>query len=457
MKKFITLCIFLGVIISIFAQNDAYQQLQEAAGTNSGYIPPVNGPTILGDDANNSYTNNANAQIIANYQTKAVSINNEGVVYHNSGNYNKAIRYYKKALWYNPYSEVARNNLKNARNAQKIYNKNKRITQSNNREAKRINKKVVKEQNNHNNQQNLSQLAILEAKPNTNTDSEQDLNAKIEAEKAVQDLEEAQYILTDLKSRLNKTNRLLKTYSKSLANNSQELDTWAEMVDKTYKNTLNVSKEYFTQMFMKYNLLTNFDPKYKNGPYLKLKELLSSTDPKKSTWLINEFADKHLNPSDVEYVVGLLMLNNDAKSLTSQMFDGNSDKTKTNLDAVLFVNSIFESAKWIKYDDLKDAPFFRQMANGKNKTMPGEWFTQAKVIGEVYSDLVVQCVSWNNINRLNEDNAAKIQKVNLLIYSQERTVEQIKCIENSIKDDNLNNVNKCIGKTKLHTPPPFLY
>jgi len=99
---------------------------------------------------------------------------------------------------------------------------------------------------------------------------------------------------------------------------------------------------------------------------------------------------------------------------------------------------------------------FKQMANAKGKTMPGDWFTQAKVIGEVYSDLVVQCVSWSSINRLTEDSESMTQKVNLLIYKQEQTMKQIECLEDCIGGPDGKCMNKCTGKSKLHTPPPFL-
>ena len=139
----------------------------------------------------------------------------------------------------------------------------------------------------------------------------------------------------------------------------------------------------------------------------------------------------------------------------SKIFYGSSSDVLTKLDAVLFVNSVFEAADWVSYDKLKEAPMFKQMAGVKGITKPGDWFAQAKVVGEVYSDLVVQCVSWKNINELITDNEEKYQKIDLLIIKQEQTIKQINCLEECIKGTDGKCINKCTGKTKLHTPPPF--
>ncbi len=461
----IILVSFLAFMLSnsLIAQDDAYRQLQRAAGQNSVNVPPVNGPVPVGEQSSSSYnTDNSSAIIIAEYQRKAVSINNQGVLSHNAGNYRAAIKAYKKALWYDPYNETARNNLKNAREAQRNkYKYNRDLKSYTKAEQER---KAKAERDRLAQVQRDSEAAnIRNREQNNNTNnltqtgsSIVDKLALVEAEKAQKDLEDAKIKLAELKIGLDNTNKKLKMYSKSLANNSSELDSWAEEVDKTYANTLKVSKEYFMQMFLKYSLLTNLDPKYKTGPYQKLEELLQSSDPVKKQWLLNEFADKNLQPKDVSKFVDLFMANADAASIGAQIFDGSPADSKTQLDAVLFINSVFEAKEWVKYEELKDCPMFKQMANVQGKTMPGDWFTQAKVIGEVYSDIVVQCVSWQNINRLNEDSESMSQKVNLLIYKQEQSIKQINCLEECIKGSDGKCMNKCTGKSKLHTPPPFL-
>ncbi|HOZ30067.1 MAG TPA: tetratricopeptide repeat protein [Bacteroidales bacterium] len=439
----------------LHSQNEAYNQLQEAAGNTSVYIPPVNGPVAVGEETSDYNNYNNNAQIIANYQSKAYDINNDGVYYHNSGNYNKAIRYYKRALWYDPYNETVRQNLKNAREAKNIYRGNKKtatrqyrqdqreIAQNQNTQDSKPNNQ---NENTHNNRRDLNTQNSLE-----NTNSE----ANSEALKANQELEDSKAKLSDLKFSLDNTNKLLKMYSQSLINNTGELDSWAEMVDKTYQNTLNVSKEYFLNMFLKYSLLTNLDPEYRDGPYQKLEELLKSNDPNMSSWLTKELTSQNIKPKDVEKIVELVLLGYDAETIGSKIFYGSSTDILTKMDAVLFVNSVFEAADWVSYDKLKDASLFKQMAGVKGITKPGDWFAQAKVVGEVYSDLVVQCVSWKNINELVTDNEQKSHKVDALIIKQEQTIKQINCLEECIKNSGGDCMYKCTGKTKLHTPPPF--
>ncbi|MDD3741779.1 MAG: hypothetical protein PHH30_11110, partial [Bacteroidales bacterium] len=360
--KNIFLVLLIAQCFNAVSQNNAYNQLQEAAGNTSVYIPPVNGPVAVGEETSDYNNYNNNAQIIANYQSKAYDINNDGVYYHNSGNYNKAIRYYKRALWYDPYNETARNNLQNAREANRKYKENKKnaLKQHRNQQNEyaqnqntQDSKPNSQNENAQNNRRDLDQQNTLE---NTNTE------ANSEALKANQELEDSKAKLSDLKFSLDNTNRLLRTYSKSLINNTGELDSWAEMVDKTYQNTLNVSKEYFTNMFLKYSLLTNLDPEYRDGPYKKLEELLKSGDPNMSSWLTKELTSQNIKPKDVEKIVELVLLGYDAETIGSKIFYGSSSDVLTKLDAVLFVNSVFEAADWVSYDKLKEAPMFKQMA-----------------------------------------------------------------------------------------------
>lgn len=457
--KLFILIFLITQYISVFSQNNAYNQLQEAAGNTSVYIPPVNGPVAYGEESQSNQSNNTNAQMIATYQSKAYEINNDGVYYHNSGNYKKAIRYYRKALWYDPYNETALRNLQSAREANRIHNENKRgAIRDHNRQQREYAQSQNQNTKPTHTDNSDEDLRNGRRRPNTNEpiNNISSKNAEMDAKKAYTDLEESKTKLTDLKASLDNTNRLLKIYSKSLANNTGELDKWAETVDKTYQNTLNVSKEYFTSMFLKYSLLTNLDPKYRDGPYKKLEELLLSADPEKSTWLTKELALQNLSAENVNTIVDWILLGYDAESLGVNIFSGSPDEIKTKLDAVLFVNSVFETANWVNYDLVKDAPMFKQMAGVKGITKPGDWFSQAKVVGEVYSDLVVQCVSWNNINELVSDNKDKTQKVNLLIIKQEQTIKQINCLEDCMNNSDGNCMNRCTGKTKLHTPPPFL-
>lgn len=430
----IGLCLYAAT----FSQNEAYRQLQEAAGTNSSYVVPVNGPVAIGEESSSNTTVDANAVIIAGYQQSSYEINNQGVYFHNQGNYIKAIRYYKKALWYNPYNEVARNNLKNAQEAKRIYKENIKIA---------------------NNQNKKNAISINERRQQQQEIDKAPNNKEIasEVKEADKQLQEATKKLIELQTQVNNINRLLASYSKSLKNNSGELNKWSETIDKTYQNTLDVSKEYFMQIFLKYSLLTNFDTEYRNAAYKKLENILSTSDPKTRVWLMNELTSKNISPDQLETFVNIISTGTDAAGLFNEIFNGTNNQTKTNLDAVLFINSVFEATGLVKYEDLKDSPFFKQMSGVKGKVMPSDWFAQAKVVGEVYSDLVVQCVAWYNIDKLNEDTEIISNKVNLLISNQEQTINQISCIEKAINENNLNQVNKCTGKTKLHTPPPFLY
>lgn len=451
MKKFNVQIIFTICLCGyVFTQsNNAYQQAREMAGNPNIYIPPVNGPVAVGEESSSSEYN-SNAVIISSYINKAEEINNQGVYYHNSGNYNKAIKYYKKALWYNPYNETARENLKNAIEAKKIYRKNKKeAIRSYNKE-----KRILKKQ---------EELFIAEQRKKEKDeekekkiyDSKIELKAKTDAEKAVNDLKEATQKLSELKSSLDNTNRYLKLYTQALVNNNSELDKWGQLADNTYKNTLNVSKEYFMNMFLKYSLLNNLDPQYRNGPYKKIQEFLNNNS-EMNNWLKTELYSSNIDPDRIEKLVNLFLTTSDAAALESQIFFGTSNEVSKNLDAVLFINNLFDATGLVKYDKFKDLPMFKQMDKMKGVTSPADWFTQAKVVGEVYSDIIVQYYSWKNINELLNDNEEKSQKIDELITKQKYTISQINCLEECIKRPDGKCMNKCTGKTKLHTPPPPL-
>ena len=172
--------------------------------------------------------------------------------------------------------------------------------------------------------------------------------------------------------------------------------------------------------------------------------------------MINELASKKLTPENVKDAVDWINTGTDAVSMTNVLLNGKPEESKNQVDALLFINSVFETAKWVDYDKLIDQPMFKQMANVKGATTPGDWFTQAKLIGEVYSDAIVQYYSWKNIDRLTEDSGIMSQKVNLLINKQEQTIKQIDCLEKCIEGNDGKCMNSCTGKSRFHTPPPML-
>jgi hypothetical protein len=390
-----------------------------------GQLEHMTGVRIDRGNSSSSYNTNTTSSYSASYYRrleKASDYNERAIRFMNSGDYSKAIRMLKKAQWYDPFNTTVKSNLAKARAALA----NDKKTQS-----------ILSNSSNNNNPQ-----------PITETSSNASEAKVIQAE---QKLEEAKQKVVALKKDVKRIHELLKMYTKSLQNNSSEFDKWGKTVDNAYQNTLNNSKEYVVQLFVKYSLFNSLDPEQKAGIYKKLNNLFHTNDPNTKRWLIEELASKNLTLDDIENVSNGINLLGDEASLLK----GDPNKIKQSLDAALFVNSIFETFKIVNYDDLIKTPFFKQMAKMSGKTAPGDFFAQAKMIGETYTDLAAICYSWYSINRLTEDTESMTQKVNNLISKQNIEMKQIDCLEQCIEIKSMNCMYTCTGKTRFQTPPPL--
>lgn len=472
--------ILLITLLSLFtavqlqAQGRAFGQLQTMAGS-SGYIPPVNPPTPYGEGTYSNNNNNSAAQqaaIIAGYKNSANNYNDKGVRAHNTGDYKKAIAAYKKALWYNPYDETARKNLENARKALKYQRENKNNASA--EKMREIEKQRATEKEKEllaQRQRSVEEMARVKAEAARRMEAgricneQKNLTPATEAEKAnviksEADLAEAKLKIIQLQKDNERITSLLKMYSKSLQNNVGEFDTWAKTVDETYKNSMEVAKDYALS-HLGGELLERFKPEYRKELYKRFNAVMNSENPAVRKWMLEELADRKLTPQNIEAAMGIVSLYGDGASLLK----GTDNEVKQRLDALMFVNSCFETAGWVDYDKLITSDAFLKTVRPKDYyanplkkdfAKPGDFFTEAKAIGEAYSDIVVQCYSWKTINRLTEDTESMSQKVNLLINKQQVQQEQMNCLQNCINNNDGKCMYNCTGKSKYHTPPPIL-
>lgn len=420
----------------------AYGQLQNMV-PGSVTIPGVNGPANV-DESNNFSESNSMAEKIAGYQRKSCNFNNKGVSEQNSGNYRAAIAAYKKALWYDPYNQTARDNLRSAKVALKKDREERiRNKEEKRREAERKAQEAIKKQ------------------------------AQEEKEKAIQitniqntvnNLDQSKAKIASLKKDIDKTQNLLKMYTKSLRNNSDEFDKWGKTVDEAYNNTLGEAKDYALDYFSG-KLLDIYKPLYKEELYKRFNFVMNSDNPEVKRWFLEELADRHLTPDNIEKAMNAVKLSTGGGSLLI----GSDNEVKYRLEALLFVNDIFETAGWVNYKGLitNDAfqeaikpggQYLNQTAKELEFVAPSELFSQAKTIGEVYSDLVIQCISWRAINRLSNTEEQMSQRVALLIAKQKVEIQQLDCLQECIQSNRTDAqcMFKCTGKTKYHTPPPMI-
>jgi len=118
--------------------------------------------------------------------------------------------------------------------------------------------------------------------------------------------------------------------------------------------------------------------------------------------------------SRVKKVVDVGNLSGDfASALT-----GGQEETKRNLDALLFVNDLLESGGAAKYEEMLEKSRILQ-------TLPGDYFEQAKMIGETYADLSSISYSWFSINRLTKENEQYAREIASLSYRMEMSEKQM--------------------------------
>lgn len=237
---------------------------------------------------------------------------------------------------------------------------------------------------------------------------------------------------------------LLRGYSRTLHGNRTEFEKWESTVNQAYNEVIDSSKEYVMQMFLKYNLFGALERSAQKSLYSKLGAYLGSDDPTVSKWLLEKIRVDQIQFSRLKKVVDVGNLSGDFASLIS----GDRKETKKNLDALLFVNSLLETGEIVKYKPiLEKSRIFR--------ALPGEYFTQAKMIGETYANLSAIAYSWYSIDKLTNDLARYDREINSLGYRMRRAMKEMECLKGCLELPTDRCMDRCAGKTSLSKPPPL--
>ena len=353
----------------------------------------------------------------------------KGVNAFNQRNWDDAVRYLKKAARKDPNNGTYKNVLQQAEaNLQKEQQQNKELQD-------RI--------------RNQEQERKRREEENQRKEAERLEKERREQEAIKQKLEEAENTILSFKKDIKNAQGYLKNYTKALNNNNSELEKWGKTVDDAYNNVLENSKGYLAGMFIKYNLLQGILKRsYVEAVYKRMGNLWKSPNPAIQKWLARELKAVDLRIDEVQDVVDRVSLSGDLAELLS------SDKELAgkNLKILMFLNGILETSHISSYDNLIkeiEKPF-------GEKLMPGEYFEQAKMIGETYSDIAAMCFSWYHIRKLNADNEEIAQKVGLLSAGMEQRMKEIDCLKDCMKKYTDRCLENCTGKTKWSTPPPPL-
>lgn len=223
---------------------------------------------------------------------------------------------------------------------------------------------------------------------------------------------------------------LLRQCTKSLTNNTSEFDKWGDTVDKAYNSVLKSSPEFFMGLFLKYGLFKGLKELRKDS-FDKLGKYLNSPDSKIQEWLQKELGGRSVDAEKLKQLVDLGQAEGDFATLIET-----EDEIRQNLDAVILVCDLLDIV---------------------GKGVPGgESFQYARVIGETYADLTSISYSWFSINRLQQDRAKLTVEVDSLSFRMDQCMKEIDCLEVCVSEYTDRCMERCTGKTRLHSPPPLL-
>lgn len=272
--------------------------------------------------------------------------------------------------------------------------------------------------------------------------------ARIEKERREQEaihqkLEDAENTILAFRKDIKNAQGYMKNYIKALQNNNSELEKWAATTDEAYNNVLNNSKGYLAGMFIKYNLMGCLKGEVQKDVFKKMGNLMHSSNPAIQKWLANQLKMADIRMDKLQDVIDRVSLGGDL----AEIIGSDPEKAGYNLKILSFLNGVLETSHITAYET-----FMKKYLGA----MPGEYFEQAKMIGETYSDLAAICYSWYSIRKLNTDNEDMAQKVALLSAGMEQRMHEIECLKDCMKNYTDRCLENCTGKTRWSTPPPPL-
>ena len=342
---------------------------------------------------------------------------------YNNRNWSDAIRLLKKAIRKDQYNQTYKTKLREAEAAQEREKQQNRELQEKLKYEEEVKRKAEEEK------QRIEKARL---------DKE-----RKEQEAIKENLKKAERTILAFRKDIKTAQLQLMNYTKALKNNNSELEKWGQQVDQSYNSVLDNSKEYLAGMFIKYNLLGGLKKQFHKDVYKRMGNLWKSSNPEIQKWLAKQLAAADLKAERVEDIVDFVSQGGDL----AELLTADKEKAGYNLDVLLFINGVLESSGVAGYDK------FMENALGN---MPGDYFEQAKMIGETYADLSAICYSWFSIRKLTASNEEIAQKVKIISAGMEQRMEEIECLKKCLQKNTTRCLENCTGKTKWSTPPPPL-
>ncbi len=235
---------------------------------------------------------------------------------------------------------------------------------------------------------------------------------------------------------------LLKQYGASQRGNVSEFEKWDETFRAAAENSRKNAVEYGLSMFLQYNLLGSLEGRVRKDAFGRLDKLINSTDPQMKRWLGEQLKNRNIELDRVKKAVAAGSLGGDLAALLPGLLPGDLKRlpgdpkdTGKALDALLFVNDLLEATKVVPWTG-------------------SQYFQQAKMIGETYTDLAAFGYSVVNVRKAEKATDAYNREIRRLSWKLESTVKEAGCLEKCVAAPAARCMDKCTGKTRFGSPPP---
>jgi len=245
------------------------------------------------------------------------------------------------------------------------------------------------------------------------------------------DIDAARKRIPELERDVKGLQTLLKQFGASMRGNVTEFEQWQETFNAAADNSLKNAKEYGLAMFLQYNLLGSLERRVKKDVFGKLDNLINSSDPKMRKWLGEQIKKRNVELDRVKKVVTVGTLGSDFKSLLS----GDPREAGKALDALLFVNDLLEATKVVSWSG-------------------SQYFQQAKMIGETYTDLAAFGYSAVNVRKAEKATDAYSREIKHLSSKLQHSVKEMNCLKGCLDNYTERCLDRCTGKTRFGAPPP---
>lgn len=224
---------------------------------------------------------------------------------------------------------------------------------------------------------------------------------------------------------------LLKQFGASQRGNVSEFEKWQETFNAAAENSRKNAVDYGLSMFLQYNLIGSLERSVKKDVFGKLDSLINSSNPKMRKWLGEQLKKRNVELSRVQKVVTTGSLGGDLASLLS----GDLRDSGKALDVLLFVNDLLEATKVVSWTG-------------------SQYFQQAKMIGETYTDLAAFGYSAVNVRKADKATDAYNREIKYLSTKLQNSVKEMNCLKGCLDNYTERCLDRCTGKTRFGTPPP---